>query len=131
MKQSIFHLLIVFTTISLTIISCSKKPVEIETSTQKVYYGGIYNACDFDPQIFMNIDSLKKYCSKDNRLDDLLEMDSINQASFTSALFCQPATILDDDPITNSNPISNEINWDFKIRNRFSGKWQISFHTVL
>jgi len=98
-----------FATISLCIISCSKKTVimdETETSTQKFYYGGIYNACDWDPQIFMNIDSLKKYCNRNNRLLDLLDTDSISQANFTSYMPCQSV------PTTYDNPIGN---WDFKI----------------
>jgi len=111
MKQSIFYLLLVLVAI-LIMSSCSKKPIEIEeveTSTQKFYYGGIFSPCDADPQIFMNIDVLKKYCNRNNRLEDLLDMDSIN---FTSFMPCHPFSIRTE---SDSDSTNNEINWDFKI----------------
>jgi len=124
MKQSILYLSIFFAALMLYITSCSKKPVEIEevvTSTQKFYYGGIPNVCDFDFQIFMTIDSLKKYCNRNNRLDDLLDTDN-----FLSAMPCQPASITGDNSITNNDTIDNETIWDFKISrsNDYQVEWR-------
>jgi len=109
MKQSIFYLFIVLVTL-LTITSCSKKPIKLlesEPQIQKFYYGGIYNGCDADFQIFMNIDSLKKYCNRNNRLNDLLETDSL-----ISSLSCQPVPLR---TTSYNDSTNNEINWDFKI----------------
>lgn len=118
MKQSIFYLFIVIATI-LTITSCSKKPIKLLESdppVQEIYFGGIYNGCDPNFHIFMNIDSLKKYCNRNNRLNDLLVEDS----NFPSSLNCQ-------NPNNEFNYlIINEENWDFKISitNGYQVEWR-------
>ncbi len=70
------------------------------------------NTCDFNPQFNVNIDSLKKHCSADISLSDLLNSDSLRQSNFKTCMI---------------ESFTNEINWDFKITIELDGyqlDWQ-------
>jgi len=72
MKKSISYFLLVFATVSFSIVSCSKKPVEIEEPDpviKKVHSGGVYIQCDMGPYFF-SIDSLIENCSVAKSLND-------------------------------------------------------------
>jgi len=79
MKQSVFYLLIVLATISLTSSSCSKKPVEVEEVepvTKKVYSGSVRVSCETAP-IAYNLDSLINNCSDNKFLSEISSLKDI------------------------------------------------------
>lgn len=86
MKKSIFYISLLLVTLSLT--SCSKKPVEMEvvqTVTKKVYSGSVSIGCYMDPVAY-SIDSLINNCS-DNKL--LVELTSFRDIKVTTTLETQ------------------------------------------
>jgi len=97
MKQSIFYLSIIFTSLILITTSCSKKLFEPNEANigPTVHSGGVYLQC-FEGPYFYNIDSLIKNCSVAKSLDDVYQPIDSFRGPFGSCNFDSEAHKLAD-----------------------------------